>query len=506
MGTRPTGITFRDIYLHPRQSTLRSLPAELRAGNVRALTDASGLIPGTAGAMLQRIGRRLFRSLVQSSVAFSPAARRRQQADPSLRTRVWIVLRDPQGDAQPWEVLCNPDGGPHAFLGCDPTTAIVRTLDSGRSRQILPPLDGPLRVLGVIAKPRDAEPLDVSKEKRALQRALAGAQRMGLVELAWVDGPDTAGQLRRKLRSQWHILHFIGHGDFDSLRNLGVLVFEDEARQRHIVPANLLGGLLRSRGIRLVVLNSCRGAFARHGGLLTSTAAQLALDVPAVVAMQTSISDLAAIRFAGEFYERLVEGLTIELAVAEARFDLALRSPTTAIEWPAPVVYLSGGDNVLKLHTVKARVSEEGIKNTKARRRAARRAGRTSSGDIAAVPLKTADVDDDDPQKGQWGGLPSNGGRTLEAKVTAIDADWYRIRLTVRTNRGKKKLTGAVRFHLHDSFPDPVRTVTARDGTATLTLVAYGAFTVGAEADGGRTKLELDLSELAGAPKGFRES
>src|SRR6059036_633347 len=46
----------------------------------------------------------------------------------------------------------------------------------------------------------------------------------------------------------------------------------------------------------------------------------------------------------------------------------------------------------------------------------------------------------------------------------------------------------------------------ARDGVARLRVVAYGAFTVGVEADEGKTQLELDLAELPKVPKAFRES
>lgn len=66
-------------------------------------------------------------------------------------------------------------------------------------------------------------------------------------------------------------------------------------------------------------------------------------------------------------------------------------------------------------------------------------------------------------------------------------------------------LQGRVKFHLHSSFDPAVETVAVEDGQATLTLHAYGAFTVGAETDGGRTHLELDLAALPQAPKYFRE-
>jgi hypothetical protein len=281
MASRPIGITFHDIFLRPSQATLRRLPEQLRARNVRSLTDDSGLIPKSAQADLERIGRRLYRTLLRGSKAFSPAARRKRQQNPFMRTRLWLVLKDPQGDAQPWEILCDPKGGPAAFLGCERTLAIVRALEKPSART-LPPLQAPVRVLGVIASPRNRPSLNVTKEKRALERALSGPRKMGLIALDWIDGPDTTGQLRQKLRNTWHVMHFVGHGDFDTANNLGVLAFENDDRGEHTIPANLLAGLLKGTGVRLVVLNSCRGAFAGRGGLLTSMAARLALDLPAV--------------------------------------------------------------------------------------------------------------------------------------------------------------------------------------------------------------------------------
>ena len=42
-------------------------------------------------------------------------------------------------------------------------------------------------------------------------------------------------------------------------------------------------------------------------------------------------------------------------------------------------------------------------------------------------------------------------------------------------------------------------------GRAVLEQRAWGAYTVGVAADGGQTRLELNLAELADAPSLFRE-
>jgi prokaryotic YEATS domain len=66
-------------------------------------------------------------------------------------------------------------------------------------------------------------------------------------------------------------------------------------------------------------------------------------------------------------------------------------------------------------------------------------------------------------------------------------------------------LSSSVQFHLHPTFARPVMVVEPTDGRATLTLSSYGAFTVGAVADEGRTMLELDLSTVEGFPAAFHD-
>lgn len=111
-----------------------------------------------------------------------------------------------------------------------------------------------------------------------------------------------------------------------------------------------------------------------------------------------------------------------------------------------------------------------------------------------------------DPQKHQWGGKPERDHRKLDAVVTPDpgDPDWFDIRLEVTSTDLSRPLTGMVRFHVHDSFPQTTYAVKVRDGRAVLELGAYGAFTVGAEVLSDGTRLELDLADLPHAPPVFR--
>jgi hypothetical protein len=112
----------------------------------------------------------------------------------------------------------------------------------------------------------------------------------------------------------------------------------------------------------------------------------------------------------------------------------------------------------------------------------------------------------DDPNKGLFGGSPVAKGRVLvgSVKPSESNANWFRVHLQVLSFDPDRPLRGAVDFHLHPTFRNPVVTCSVDRGVATLTVVAYGAFTVGAVADSGDTRLELDLASLPDAPAQFK--
>lgn len=122
-----------------------------------------------------------------------------------------------------------------------------------------------------------------------------------------------------------------------------------------------------------------------------------------------------------------------------------------------------------------------------------------------SVSTSSASPEDfDDPQKGKFGGLNERNGRRFNASVTELKNEWFNINLTLETTGGVP-LKGPVEFYLHPTFrPDLIR-VPSRRGRASLNLTAWGPFTVGAVADEGRTRLELDLAQLTDAPMSFLE-
>jgi hypothetical protein len=125
----------------------------------------------------------------------------------------------------------------------------------------------------------------------------------------------------------------------------------------------------------------------------------------------------------------------------------------------------------------------------------------------AAKAIRAGNVDDD-PWKGQFGGFDTDkdNKRKLSATVSPIrrSSDYFDVCLTVSSTDPAKPLEGSVYFFIHDSFPNPKRLVEVANGVATLELESWGAFTVGALADEGRTRLELDLAEDPSFPRKFR--
>jgi hypothetical protein len=115
--------------------------------------------------------------------------------------------------------------------------------------------------------------------------------------------------------------------------------------------------------------------------------------------------------------------------------------------------------------------------------------------------LRTSNLQD--ATKGKWGGNPFGNSRELSAKVTQLpgSSKEYLIVLNVAGTNPDNPLKGFVTFHLPDYFPNPNPTIFVIGGEANLKLRATAPFIVGARADGGLTRLELDLSMVEGFKK-----
>jgi hypothetical protein len=146
------------------------------------------------------------------------------------------------------------------------------------------------------------------------------------------------------LERAWHVLHFVGHGGYDTDTDEGVLAFVGRDGRADLVSASALADLLDEAEPtpRLVVLNSCQSAAGGTTDLFSGTAAALAHSgIRAVAAMQFSISDTAALAFARGFYTALAYSRGIDEAVRSGRIGI-LGLGRGTLEWVTPVLYLRG--------------------------------------------------------------------------------------------------------------------------------------------------------------------
>ena len=164
-----------------------------------------------------------------------------------------------------------------------------------------------------------------------------------------------------------HILHFDGHGGFGRrcpgissgrLRAAqrgkpepsaaaasvtwtgqpqGYLAFEARNKRPHWVSAREVSNLLADAGVRLAVLTACKSAVVAGQSVFSGMGpALIQAGVPAVVAMQFSVTVEAAKSFTRSFYLALAQYVPLTQAMGQAR--AALFADETA--WYRPVLYL----------------------------------------------------------------------------------------------------------------------------------------------------------------------
>jgi len=319
-------------------------PAEL-AARLEALEDAVLDGGAAAGQDARTLGSQLFDALLAGEARTVYDRSRQAVADSGEGLRIRLRVNAPDLATVPWEFLYDPRAG--EFLALSRLTPIVRYLELPLGEQALA-VKPPLRILGLVAGPADAPPLDVEREKARLEQAVQPLQAEGQVELVWLEGQSWRALQAAMQAGPWHVFHFVGHAAFDPRSAEGVLLLAGDDGQTAPVSASQLAGLLADHHtLRLAVLNACEGAKGSEQSRFSSLAAGLVRrGLPAVLAMQYAISDRAAIEFTSSFYGALAAGLPIDAATSEARkaIDLALAG---SLEWGTPVLIMRTPDGAL---------------------------------------------------------------------------------------------------------------------------------------------------------------
>jgi len=290
-------------------------------------------------------GVELFEALFQDTareVLVATDSMAQNSLDTGVRIRLSMDLQAPglaEVASLPWELMCRKGQRP---LVVSTQTPLVRSLDV--PRPIAPrPFRAPLRILALMSNPKGTEALDLGKERSQIEQNWA---RLPGVQVDFVR-PVRADVLKQLAASDYHVIHYMGHGDFEAGEG-GMLLLELEDGSPDPVSGDEFAMWLADDPLRLVFLNACKtGTTSVRSGAHPFAGVATALireRVPAVVAMQFPISDQAAVAFAQTFYERIAQGFPVDAAVAEGRKVLYSSKQS---EWATPVLYLRSKDGML---------------------------------------------------------------------------------------------------------------------------------------------------------------
>ncbi|WP_160145903.1 CHAT domain-containing protein [Dictyobacter aurantiacus] len=292
-------------------------------------------------------GKYLFNCLITGNIRHLYESKKQEALRQAKVLRLQLILEPLELVSLPWELLFDEHHAEYLCLTQQPRTILTRSIkegwSSGHSRS---QVRSSLRIVGIVAAPRD-RPVVGEREKKTIEQALQPLIDRNQVILTWKPGKYTElPDLRYSDRID--IFHFIGHGGFDENSRQGYLEFEDDKHLSRAISAEKFR-LSLYPGTQLIVLNACETARGDYSNIAHSLASQ---GIPAVVAMQFKILDSASHRFAKMFYTLLAKGLTIDEAIAEARYDIHNASDDSdSLDWAAPLLYVNSS-NILSFRLI----------------------------------------------------------------------------------------------------------------------------------------------------------
>ena len=330
--SEPVGQTdFSDLEIRILKREEEGYPVDitLKSGEVERGYVAAELASWEPGGDPAADGQHLFDTLFADKELRGVWGAARVQAS-QRRIRLRIDPGAAELHALPWELMHSGQ----AMLSAQAETPFSRFLP------IFLPWSGPveerpIRVLVAISNPDDLgtlqqAPVDVDLERKTLLDAL-GDVDPGELELDFLETLVTLERLEETLRGSaqggggYHVLHYVGHGIYNEPRGQAFLYMQSEDGNTDPVPDDALSGMLARQQVRpwLVVLAACQSASRSTSDAFAGLGPKLIkVGVPAVVAMQETVSVETARKFSATFYPRLLAHGYVDQAVNEARSTL----------------------------------------------------------------------------------------------------------------------------------------------------------------------------------------
>lgn len=341
---------------------------------------------GFHSSFLAAIGQQLYRTLCPPGSDLEQSFEISLSQARKARTPLHIRLKFPANTPKyvrltdyPWELMHNGQG----FLAQIGVT-FSRYIAYRSSRPNLPAVSK-LNVLlassGAFDQEQGLQKLPKS-ERQAVVKGVQVAESQGRIRLFVLENP-TMNELRTWLTEHHgettpHVLHFDGHGFFGRRCNQelcrspnklnvkhcsvcgtalgepqGYLLFEHDNRSADYISAQEIGELLgttarsdnpgENRGVTVAVLSACRSGLSLRSDSIFNGVAQnlIGQGVPAVLAMQYSVSAAAATAFAEHFYRSIGQQDPLATACLCGQSAMGIEGN----QWYRPVLYLRWQDN-----------------------------------------------------------------------------------------------------------------------------------------------------------------
>ena len=263
--------------------------------------------------------------------------------------RVRLQIDPPELQGLHWERIYHPLAGEWHPLGSTAATPFSRFVPPQQWDRPAPVTERPLRLLTVIAAPKNLDSFSLDpipdEERRSLRAALGKLPDVAATVLeTGTASPPTLKEIRKALAQGCHLVHFLCHGAHTPAGTVLYLEKEDGAVEP-VEAARLVEAFkVLARPPLLCFMSACESAGRARSDAFAPLAPLLVEDggVQAVVAMTEQVGLHTAQQFSGQFYTRLLAHGMVDLAMNEAR---ALVQDEW--DWGVPVLFTRLPDNQL---------------------------------------------------------------------------------------------------------------------------------------------------------------
>ncbi len=311
-------------------------------GLLRSGTPTSATPPNSSSnSNLVLLGQELYHALFQGTIRDSWLAAQGIAQNQQDILRLRLGLMDNRLPRLPWEVM---NGGDRPLAtGTDVVfsryqVGSVPVYVGGGS-------GGPLRILMVLSAPTDQDQLQLQEEANHLREELErdrSSHQGPEIELKILDQPGREQLTQDLEQGNYDIFHYAGHSGWGAAGGDLYLV-NSRTGLTEALSGEDLAGLLVNNGVRMAVLNSCRGGYgatATADSIENLADALLRRGVPAILAMAERIPDDVALSLSRLFYRNLKQGYPIDLSLNRSRQGLISSYGSQQLYWALPILYL----------------------------------------------------------------------------------------------------------------------------------------------------------------------